>query len=211
MNPILQEFKDSIEAVFYFYLNALQCIRKDHAEKKASLETMVRKMAKISNELITREAILQNHILAIKNYAKPPGEDLLHAVPHLIAVEASAPGASHEAMLGASLIVETYNLWEDIFRGRLAAKLEKNKNEIKNDFWGEARHYRRSITHCNRCAVKELENCKILPRQTSGVPIKLTDKIIVSYVGLAIRSIEVLEVEHFVQQIGAADAATRRY
>lgn len=209
MNPILQEFKDSIEAVFYFYLNALQCSRKDHDEKKASLETLLRKMEQISKDLTTREAILKNHLIAIKNYSKPRGEDLLHVVPHLIAVEASAPGSSHEAMLGASLIMETYSLWEEVFRGRLATKVGKNKNDIKSDFWGEARHYRISIAHHNRCAVNDLENCKILPCHTNGAPLKLTDQFIVSYVGLAIRSIEALEIEYFAQHGGVADAATR--
>lgn len=86
-------------------------------------------MQVVSPVLTTREAIIQNHIIAIKNYNQPPGEDLVHSVPHLLTVEASLPGGYYEGILGASVVLETYHLWEEEYRSKIAEHCGKPREK----------------------------------------------------------------------------------
>lgn len=52
-------------------------------------------------------------------------------------------------MLGNSIIVNIYQLWEDEIRGRIAKAKGIIKNEVNIDLFGEVRHIRQAIVHNN--------------------------------------------------------------
>lgn len=196
MNPISDSFKNHLESIFYFYLNSLESLRKDHLSKKHALELTLRKMGAISLNLTKRDAIIDNHITVIKNYKNKPGNDTIHSLPTLIAVESSTYGGLFEIILGASVIVETFHVWEEDYRKKIADECKKNKNEIVNDFWGDARYYRNAIAHHAKIATKDMAKCKVLPIISEGEHIPLHDSFIVDYMGFCINSVEQIDTEY---------------
>lgn len=68
---------------------------------------------------------------------------------------------NHKKM-GRMLIVQIYSIWEDFYREEIAKCLDKNKNDIKIDLFGDIAKYRNSIIHKNSKAVRKVNRNKVL-------------------------------------------------
>lgn len=76
-------------------------------------------------------------------------------------VNKNSENGLYQRILAGNTIAMFYNLWDDKYRKLIANNLKVEKNDIQNDFFGELRLIRQSITHNNYNAISDLKKLKI--------------------------------------------------
>jgi len=59
-------------------------------------------------------------------------------------------------------IVAIYSFWEDHYRSALAAACGLSRSDVTADVFGDLRHLRNAIVHCNGTATREVQNARCL-------------------------------------------------
>lgn len=68
----------------------------------------------------------------------------------------------YQKISGGLVLVMFYQLWEDKYRKLIADNLAVEKNDLKNDLFGELRYLRQSIVHNHFAGISDLKKLKIL-------------------------------------------------
>jgi hypothetical protein len=81
-------------------------------------------------------------------------------------------GGANAIFLARMLIVATYQIWEEHYRGLLAAERGVGKDEIVSDLFGDLRRYRQAIVHHRSIATANVTKNQILHWATAGAAIE---------------------------------------
>jgi hypothetical protein len=74
----------------------------------------------------------------------------------------NADGGRNHLLLGQRFIVDLYTFWEDGYRSKIAAALNRDRSTILSDVFGDIRLMRNSIVHHLGIALPDIAKCKIL-------------------------------------------------
>lgn len=77
-------------------------------------------------------------------------------------VNKNSENGLYQRILAGNTVAMFYNLWEDKYRKLIAEKINIDRNDLKNDFFGDLRYIRQSITHNNYNAISDLKKLKKL-------------------------------------------------
>jgi hypothetical protein len=123
-----------------------------------------------------------------------PSNVMYHKCTQLEYKERNAPNGMNSKLIGRYCIVLLYESWESEYRSRFAQAIGINKDEIKNDLFGELRCLRRAVIHHQGRGTKDCESLKILPpvKENEEVNVSAEDlykitKAIKAYVDILIR------------------------
>lgn len=84
----------------------------------------------------------------------------------------NGPGGANAFFLARMLIVATYQIWEEHYRGMLAVERGVGKDEIVSDLFGDLRRYRQAIVHHRSIAMASVIKNRVLHWATAGSPIE---------------------------------------
>ncbi len=161
LHNLCSEFLNVVKDTYVFYLDGfrgLEMVRTDVEQRQKS--------ANFPDE--------QTDVPYLKQYDEPVE---LHGLVQTTLGEFkkrnSEDGRNYE-MLGNLCLVAIYSWWEDDYRGRFAAYLRREKNEIKSPIMGDIRLLRTAIIHNNGFATEDCERCEILKWFKRGDRILIT-------------------------------------
>ena len=89
-------------------------------------------------------------------------------------VNKNSENGLYQRILAGNTIAMFYNLWEDKYRKLIAEKINIDKTDLKNNFFGDLRYIRQSITHNNYNATSDLKKIKKLTFVYENNFLKLT-------------------------------------
>jgi hypothetical protein len=90
-------------------------------------------------------------------------QKLLHCSKQIDFKLRTASDGLDARLLGYMAITLLYSSWEDVFREKLATALgHPNKDDLKDDLFGDLRDLRHAIVHNSGVATERVESAKVL-------------------------------------------------
>lgn len=191
---ILDNLKYELGSLFYFYFNSLLALNSRYLSDKEEFNQLIEKMREVSPVLATRKS-LSNHFVSVKNYSNFSKGNEICRIPKILALESGEPGGYHENILGASIIIESYHLWEEKYRKQISDDIGVEHNNVKSDFWFDAKHYRDSLIHNKKKANKNIKKCTILPKQNEDNILDVSPSFLFLYIDECIKSLKNINID----------------
>ena len=133
LKDTIDEYIAKIDSIYGLYLDSVFSYRILRAKMKelneGELESFKITMANGNPDLPETKALHITTLGQLLNRLSPDGND--------------------SRAIGNSSLIMIYQLWEDEYRGRIAADTGREKNEIKSDFFGDVRIVRQGLVHNN--------------------------------------------------------------
>ena len=91
-----------------------------------------------------------------------PGSRIQHVSTQGAFKARNAEDGTNSRVVGNLCTVAIYSMWEDEYRGAIAASMKLASNHLLVPVFGDIRHFRNSIIHHRGIAKNEVERCELL-------------------------------------------------
>jgi hypothetical protein len=174
MHPAV-EYLDIVKKVFVLFKDCELSFNDELKSISAMQKAMVGK-EKGEGLGLTREELDKRSVHILKKDPITGKYDTIVKTTQKEWKERLSKGGENINFIGNMCLVLYYQYWEDNYRGKIADKLGyEDKDDLKNDLFGDINKYRNSIIHHNSIATEEIEKCKILKWYKEG------DEIVIDY------------------------------
>lgn len=119
----------------------------------------------------------------------------LHQVPVEEIISRNSRHGRNQISIANYCIVILYQYWEDHFRNLIATSLNRNKNDIQIQLFGDIKFIRESIIHHRGIAKPEIRNCQILKWFKKGEPIDVTNDMFEEMIDKILDCLDEIEID----------------
>lgn len=110
----------------------------------------------------TIEQLDQSRLFYGNGDPNDPSSQIQHVSTQGEVKERNRDNGKNAKTISRVVILTIYQFWEDHYREEFAKALEKSKNEIASDFFGDIRHIRNDMIHHRNVASERVLKCKTL-------------------------------------------------
>jgi len=107
-------------------------------------------------------------------HPRQPQSRVVHACTQGEYRRRNAEGGRNHVVLGQVCLAQIYNLWDDNYRGRIAKRFGKKKEDLRSGLMGDLRNLRNPIIHHRGIADQDLDKFRYLKWYNIGEEIVLT-------------------------------------
>ena len=159
---LLSEYAEIVDDAYALYLDAGAAMTRFVTFLEQQQRDTLARFKGQKDAPQTIEQLDQTSFIYGKGDPNAPSAQIQHVSKQGEVKERNRGNGKNAKTVSRVVILTIYQFWEDHYREEFAKALEKSKNEVASDFFGDIRNIRNDMIHHRNIASGRVLKCKLL-------------------------------------------------